>query len=266
MSTQWARHLQPCALADLQTCFMPLLEVKNLNKSFGGLRAVDNCSFSIDKGAIAALIGPNGAGKTTAFNLISGVMKPDSGQVWFNGQRIDRLPPHKITRLGMNRTFQISRNLEDMTVLENLVVQTPVKGMKGLFQRGISQDERERAEELLEFVGIAHLTYEETRNLSYGQKKLMDFAAMLMSEPKMILLDEPAGGVNPALLETIVERIQALNQHGITFLIVEHNMDLVMGISNPVVVMAYGSVIGQGTPDEIQAAPDVMEAYLGQAS
>ncbi len=242
---------------------MSLLEVKNLNKSFGGLRAVDDCSFAVEQGAIAALIGPNGAGKTTAFNLISGVLKPDSGQVFFDGQRIDRQPPHKITRWGMNRTFQISRNLEDMTVLENLIVQSPVQGLRGLFRNSITKQERERAEELLEFVGIAHLTYEETRNLSYGQKKLMDFAAMLMSEPKMILLDEPAGGVNPALLETIVERIQTLNQQGVTFLIVEHNMDLVMSISDPVIVMAYGSVISHGTPDEVQSNPDVLEAYLG---
>lgn len=242
---------------------MPLLEVKHLNKSFGGLQAVNDCSFSVEKGAIAALIGPNGAGKTTAFNLISGVLTPDSGEVWFDGQRIDRQPPHKITRLGMNRTFQISRNLEEMTVLENLAVQSPVQGLRGLWQRSITQAERERAEELLEFVGISHLTYEETRHLSYGQKKLMDFAAMLMSEPKMILLDEPAGGVNPALLETLVERIQLLNAQGITFLIVEHNMDLVMSLSNPVVVMAYGSVIAQGAPNVIQSDPQVLEAYLG---
>lgn len=242
---------------------VPILEVKHLNKSFGGLRAVNDCSFAVEQGAIAALIGPNGAGKTTAFNLISGVLTPDSGQVWFDGKRIDRLPPHQITRRGMSRTFQISRNLEDMTVLENLVVQAPINGLNGLFRKGISQQERERAEELLEFVGIAHLTYEETRNLSYGQKKLMDFAGLLMGEPKLILLDEPAGGVNPALLETIVERIESLNKQGITFLIVEHNMDLVMSISNPVIVMAYGSVLAQGTPEMIQSAPDVLEAYLG---
>ena len=164
----------------------------------------------------------------------------------------------------MSRTFQISRILDDMTVLENLVVQSQVKGLRGLFRKGITPAERSRAEELLEFVGIAHLTYEETRNLSYGQKKLMDFASLLMSEPKMILLDEPAGGVNPALLETIVARIQELNRQGITFLIVEHNMDLVMRISDPVIVMAYGTVLAQGAPDAIQNDPEVLHAYLGQ--
>jgi neutral amino acid transport system ATP-binding protein len=243
---------------------MALLEVKNLNKAFGGIHAVDECSFTVEEGSITALIGPNGAGKTTAFNLISGVLKPDSGQIWFDGERIDKLAPHKITRKGMSRTFQISRNLEDMTVLENLAVQAPVNGIKGLFSSSITKQEREQAMELLDFVGITHLAYEETRNLSYGQKKLLDFAALLMSDPKLVLLDEPAGGVNPALLEDIVARIQALNQEGLTFLIVEHNMDLVMNVCNPVVVMAYGTVIAQGPPETIQNNPEVLEAYLGE--
>jgi branched-chain amino acid transport system ATP-binding protein len=245
---------------------MALLEVQNISKAFGGIKAVDNCSFAVEEGSITALIGPNGAGKTTAFNLISGVLKADSGTVLFDGKRIDGLPPHQITRRGMSRTFQITRNLEDMTVLENLVVQSPVRGVSGLFRKSILPEERERAMELLDFVGITHLTHEETRNLSYGQKKLMDFAAILMSEPKLILLDEPAGGVNPALLENIVERIHSLNQQGMTFLIVEHNMELVMNISNPVVVMAYGRVLAQGPPQDIQSNPGVLEAYLGEVA
>ncbi|MEM7345537.1 MAG: ABC transporter ATP-binding protein, partial [Chloroflexota bacterium] len=200
---------------------MALLEVKNLNKAFGGIRAVDDCSFTVEEGSITALIGPNGAGKTTAFNLISGVLRSDSGEVWFNSKRIDRLAPHKITRMGMSRTFQITRNLEDMTVLENLIVQSPVQGLMGLFSKSVQPEERERALELLDFLGISHLAYEETRNLSYGQKKLMDFAALLMADPKLVLLDEPAGGVNPALLEEIVAHIRELNGQGITFLLVE---------------------------------------------
>jgi branched-chain amino acid transport system ATP-binding protein len=243
---------------------MALLEVKDLFKAFGGIQAVSECTFAVEEGSITALIGPNGAGKTTAFNLISGVLKPDSGQVWFDGQRIDGLQPHKITRRGMSRTFQITRNLEDMTVLENLVVQSPVIGLKGLFANAIGPEERERAMKLLDFVGITHLAHEETRSLSYGQKKLMDFAALLMAEPKLVLLDEPAGGVNPALMEEIIAHIKELNGQGITFLIVEHNMDLVMGTCNPVIVMATGTVIAQGSPNEIQNNPEVLEAYLGR--
>jgi branched-chain amino acid transport system ATP-binding protein len=242
---------------------MALLEVKGLNKAFGGIQAVSDCTFSVEQGSITALIGPNGAGKTTAFNLVSGVLKADSGEVWFGGKRIDKLQPHKITRMGLSRTFQISRNLEDMSVLENLVVQSPVYGFKELFGERIKPDERERAMELLNFLGISHLAYEETRNLSYGQKKLMDFGAMLMVKPRLVLLDEPAGGVNPALMEEIIAHIKELNGQGITFLIVEHNMELVMGICNPIVVMASGTVIAQGTPDEIQNNPEVLEAYLG---
>ncbi|MCB0214531.1 MAG: ABC transporter ATP-binding protein, partial [Anaerolineae bacterium] len=170
----------------------------------------------------------------------------------------------KITRSGMSRTFQITRNLENMTVLENLVVQAPVNGLQGLFGKAIKPEERDRAMNLLDFMGITHLAYEETRSLSYGQKKLMDFAALLMAKPRLVLLDEPAGGVNPALLEEIVAHIKELNEQGITFLIVEHNMELVMGTCDPIVVMAAGTVIAQGPPTEIQNDPEVLEAYLGR--
>lgn len=242
---------------------MTILEIRELHKNFGGIKAVNNCSFSISKGKISALIGPNGAGKTTVFNLITGLLKPDSGSIEFKGKPINNLPPHKITRKGISRTFQITRDLQEMTVLENMVIQSQIHGIADLFLDSIRGDDKSKAMDLLDFVGISHLAYEKSRNLSYGQKKLLEFASVLMSDPELIMLDEPASGVNPALLESIMERIQELNVQGMTFLIVEHNMDLVMSISDPVVVMAYGTVLAEGSPQEIQSDERVLEAYLG---
>jgi branched-chain amino acid transport system ATP-binding protein len=243
---------------------MALLEAKGLKKSFGGIQAVDDCTFSVEEGAIVSLIGPNGAGKTTVFNLVTGLLALDAGQVLYKGKRINGLQPHQITRMGISRTFQITRDLQEMTVLENMVIQAQVKGFLDMFGTSMLKEEEERARDLLAFVGIAHLAHEKAKNLSYGQKKLMEFASVMMSEPRLIMLDEPASGVNPTLLESIVDRILQLNNNGITFLIVEHNMDLVMKISNPVICMAYGTVLAQGTPQEIQDNPRVLEAYLGE--
>lgn len=240
-----------------------MLEVKNLCKHFGGIRAVDDCSFTVERGSITALIGPNGAGKTTAFNCISRTAQPTSGEVWLDGKRIDQLRPNKITALGLSRTFQISRNLSEMAVLENMVVQAKVDGIRGLFRPAISPEERDKAMEILDFLGITRIAYEDGSNLSYGQKKLMDFGALLMSDPKIILLDEPAGGVNMSLLEEIMTHIRRLNERGLTVLIVEHNMDLVMRLSHKVVVMAQGTVICAGTPEVVRNDPAVLEAYLG---
>ena len=240
-----------------------MLAIHNINKSFGGLHAVKDCSFTAEEGKITALIGPNGAGKTTAFNIISGTLRPDSGEVHLEGKPITGLHPHKITRRGMSRTFQISRNFEDLTVLENLIAQSQYRGLQNLFRPAIAPSEEEKAMEMLEFLNISRLAREEARSLSYGQKKLMDLAALLMSNPRMILLDEPAGGVNPTLLATIVDHINELNKRGLTVLIVEHNMNLVMEISHKVVVMAYGTVIAEGDPLTIQDDPSVLEAYLG---
>lgn len=242
---------------------MPLLDVHNLSKNFGGIQAVAGCSFAVEEGSITALIGPNGAGKTTAFNMISGLIKPSEGKITFAGRDITRKPPHKITRLGISRTFQITRALSEMTVLENLAVSSPTKGPRDLFLAGILRDEEERGMELLDFLGITRLAHEQAGNLSYGQKKLLELACVLMASPRLIMLDEPAGGVNPALLETIMARIHDLNDQGITFLIVEHNMDLVMRMSHHVVCMAYGSVLAQGKPAEVQSDAAVLEAYLG---
>lgn len=243
---------------------MALLQTQALSKSFGGIKAVNDCTFEVEAGSITALIGPNGAGKTTVFNLISGLLKPDSGRITFNGDRIDGEQPHQVTRRGISRTFQISRDLEEMTLLENLIVQSPTTSFADLFKGSMLVHERDRAMELLDFVGITHLADEKSKNLSYGQKKLMEFAATLMTEPRLILLDEPAGGVNPALLEDILERIQLLNKRGMTFLIVEHNMDVVMNLCDPIIVMAYGTVLAKGAPQDIQNNEEVLEAYLGE--
>jgi neutral amino acid transport system ATP-binding protein len=240
-----------------------MLEVKNLCKHFGGIKAVDGVSFTVERGSITALIGPNGAGKTTAFNCISRTALPTGGEVWLDGERIDHLRPHRITAKGLSRTFQISRNLADMTVIENVIVQSKVRGFAGLFRPAMSREEKEKALSILDFLGITRIAYEDGSNLSYGQKKLMDLAALLMSDPKIILLDEPAGGVNPTLMEEIVGHIRALNDKGLTVLIVEHNMDLIMRLSHKVVVMAHGRVICDGTPDIVRKDPQVLEAYLG---
>jgi neutral amino acid transport system ATP-binding protein len=241
-----------------------LLEIKGLNKSFGGIQAVQDCTFTVEEGSIVSLIGPNGAGKTTVFNLVTGLLSIDSGQIVFGGKRINGLKPHQITRKGISRTFQITRDLQELTVLENMIVQSQVKGFWDMFGISMLKEEEDRAMELLAFVGIDNLAQEKSKNLSYGQKKLLEFASVLMSEPRLIMLDEPAGGVNPTLLESIIDRILQLNKKGITFLIIEHNMDLVMKISNPVICMAYGTVLAQGTPKEIQENNRVLEAYLGE--
>jgi branched-chain amino acid transport system ATP-binding protein len=242
----------------------PLLDVAGLTKVFGGLQAVNNCSFQVEPGVITGLIGPNGAGKTTAFNMISGVLKPDGGKVSFDGREITGLMPHKVARRGVGRTFQITRELADLTVLENMVVPTARGGLFALIGARTFRQEQERAMDLLDFVGISRLAGEKARNLSFGQRKLLEFASVLMAEPKLVLLDEPAGGVNPALLERMMERIQALNGDGLTFLIVEHNMDVVMTLCKSIVVMAHGEVLLQGPPETVQEDHRVLDAYLGK--
>lgn len=240
-----------------------MLEIKGLCKYFGGIKAVGGCSFNVERGSITALIGPNGAGKTTAFNCISRTAVPTKGEVWLDGERIDQLRPHKITQRGLSRTFQISRNLADMTVLENVICQSKIGGWRDLLKPAMSFEEIDKAMGILDFLGITRIAYEDGSNLSYGQKKLMDLAALLMSDPKIILLDEPAGGVNPTLLEEIVGHIRKLNDQGMTVLIVEHNMDLIMRLSHRIVVMAQGKVIAEGEPAEIRENPAVLDAYLG---
>jgi branched-chain amino acid transport system ATP-binding protein len=244
---------------------MPLLDVAGLTKVFGGLQAVNNCSFQVESGVITGLIGPNGAGKTTAFNMISGVLRPDAGTVSLNGSNITGQMPHKVARQGVGRTFQITRELGELTVLENMVVPTARGRLADLLGARMLRHEQERAMDLLDFVGISRLATEKAKNLSFGQRKLLEFASVLMADPTLILLDEPAGGVNPALLERMMERIRALNAKGMTFLIVEHNMDLVMRLCQSIVVMAHGEVLLQGPPALIQEDHRVLDAYLGKA-
>jgi neutral amino acid transport system ATP-binding protein len=242
----------------------PLLDVSGLSKVFGGLQAVNNCTFQVEAGVITGLIGPNGAGKTTAFNMISGVLRPDGGNVSFEGHEITGLMPHRVARRGVGRTFQITRELGELTVLENMVVPTARGGLFALIGSRTFRQEQERAMDLLEFVGISHLAHEKAKNLSFGQRKLLEFASVLMAEPKLVLLDEPAGGVNPAILERMMARIQALNADGLSFLIVEHNMDVVMTLCKSIVVMAHGEVLLQGAPETVQEDHRVLDAYLGK--
>ena len=240
------------------------MEVREISKSYGGVRAVDRCSFTVTEGSITGLIGPNGAGKTTAFDVISGIIEPDSGSAWYDGTEITEWLPHRITRRGISRTFQITRTLADLTVLENMVVGSPTGGWRSLLGSRILQREEDRAMDLLRFVGIDKLAFSPAESLSYGQKKLLEFASVLMPEPRLIMLDEPAGGVNPALLERIMDHIRELNSSGITFLIVEHNMDVVMTLCSSIVVMAHGEVLTKGTPDVIREDDTVLDAYLGR--
>lgn len=242
-----------------------MLQARGLNKGFGGIQAVNAASFDIEEGTITSLIGPNGAGKTTTFNLINNVIRADSGSVRFEGSEITRKMPHKLTRLGIGRTFQITRTLDDMTLIENMVVGSSAHSLRGTFGSRMLDSETERAMDLLRFVGIEKYAYSKAELLSYGQRKLLEFSAVLMSNPRLVMLDEPAGGVNPALLERMVDRIRQLNREGLTFFIVEHNMDLVMDLSDSVIVMAHGEVLTHGTPAEVQSDGRVLDAYLGMA-
>jgi ABC-type branched-subunit amino acid transport system ATPase component len=251
-----------------------LLEIEDVVRTFGAVRAVDGATFAVEENSITGLIGPNGAGKSTLFATIAGSLKPTSGRIVFAGRRIEGRPPHRVARAGVVRTYQAARVLTRMSVLENLLLATrahPGERLTGvLFRpraaRAHEQRGLERAQELLALVGLESYMHEYAGTLSGGQRKLLDLARVLMLEPSLVLLDEPMAGVAPTLRVQLLEHILAVRRdRGITFLIVEHDLDFVMQAADRVVVMNQGRVLTVGTPDEVRANEQVVDAYLGTA-
>jgi neutral amino acid transport system ATP-binding protein len=231
------------------------LRTEAVTKSFGGVQALTDCSLTARAGQITGLIGPNGSGKTTLFNVMTGYERIDTGHVYLGDQQITGERPARVFGLGVGRTFQLTRVFQRLTVLENMLVPA---------QRGrTARQHRQRALELLAFVGIANHAGALAGTLSYGQRKLLELAYVLVADPAVVLLDEPAGGVNPSLILHIADRIRELNSEGRTFLIVEHNMDFVMGLCHQITVLDSGTVVASGSPAEIRTNPRVLDAYLG---
>jgi branched-chain amino acid transport system permease protein len=241
-----------------------LLKLTDVSRSFGGLVAVDTCAFEVPRGSITALIGPNGSGKTTVFNLVDGTYPLSSGRIDFDGARIDPLGATRRTFAGIGRTYQLPRLFESLTVLQNVAAACGEFRPGNLLHSAVSGAEAARATELLRFVGLGDFLGARATDLSYGQRKLVELAQVLMLEPQLILLDEPCAGIDPALIRRMAELIRALNRAGQTFLIVEHDMNFVLSLCDPVIVLSRGAVIAQGTADDVSADPHVREAYLGE--
>jgi neutral amino acid transport system ATP-binding protein len=238
-----------------------LLDVRDVSKSYGGLQALAGCSFQVHEGSVTGLIGPNGSGKTTMFNVITGYERPDAGSVLFGGRDVTGRSPDRVSALGIGRTFQLTRVFGRLTVWQNL--QVGCRGVPRSRRAELYSDARCR--ELLELVGLSRLAGEIAGTLSFGQRKLVELATALAQDPKVVLLDEPAGGINPTLIEAMRTRILDLNRTGVTFLVVEHNMEFVMGTCDVVAVMERGAVIASGDPEQVRNDPRVLDAYLGGA-
>ncbi|MFO7925958.1 MAG: ABC transporter ATP-binding protein [Halobacteriota archaeon] len=250
------------------------LRVDGLIKKFGGVTAVDGATFDVEEGSLTGLIGPNGAGKSTTFNCITGVHRPTAGHIYFKDEEITGLDPHQIAQKGLVRTFQIARELGEMTVLENMMLapknqlgESAIRSVTPGLRGAVVEEERalrERSWEMLEFFEIDHLATEDAENLSGGQRKLLEMARTLMTDPEVVLLDEPLAGVNPTLEEKLLERIHELREDGYTFLLVEHDMDVIMNNCELIIVMHQGRVLAEGTAEDIRNNEQVIEAYLGE--
>jgi branched-chain amino acid transport system ATP-binding protein len=252
--------------------FDAVIDVQNVSKRFGGLRAVNNCSLRVERGSITGLIGPNGAGKSTLFNLVAGNITPDTGKIIFDGQDVTGLKPHQLFHRGMLRTFQIAHEFSNMTALENLMMVPSAQPGESLvttwFMPGAVKTAeravRQKALDVIDFLKLGHVKHELAGNLSGGQKKLLELGRTMMVDAKVVLLDEVAAGVNRTLLQDLAANIERMNQElGYTFFVIEHDMDLIGRLCDPVIVMAQGEKIAEGPMSEIRANPEIIEAYFG---